>query len=221
MNKLSDATSALISEYRETVPKEIMNTIDAATEALISQGIRYRCIQEGEYVHDFELPDAYGSNVKLSDYLTHGPVVISFYRGGWCTFCNLELKALQDCLAKIRSYGANLIAITPQKPDGTRETLAELGINYPILSDTSNSVANSFGLLFDVPTELRQIYESVFNLDIPNENCSGSYTLPVTATYVVNVDGKVVSASVDENFVNRQEPTEILGVLKKLNEANK
>lgn len=218
MSSLREQTQGLYEEYQRTVPKEIMNVIDQATDNLVASSIGQSCLQKGGKVKDFTLPDAYGNHVTLSELLKQGPVILSFYRGGWCTFCNLELKALQDRLEDIHKAGAQLVAITPQQPDGTRETLEELGIEYPILTDQSNRVAKTMGLVFEVADELKSIYKNEFGLDIPAANNDASYELPVTATYVVNQEQIIEAAFTDPNFVNRFEPEDILAAISSLNE---
>lgn len=214
MTKLNEQTRALYEEYQKVVPKEVMTVIDSATEELVGSGIAERCLTKGDKAVDFTLPDSYGKDVSLTSILEKGPVVLSFYRGGWCTFCNLELKALQDRLDDIKEVGGQLVAVTPQNPDGTRDTLEELGIEYPILTDKHNLIAEKYGLVFDVAESLKPIYEEVFNLDIPSENMDDSYRLPVTATYVIGQDGTIVSANTGADFTYRQEPDEIIAIIK-------
>jgi len=210
---LKQQTEALYQEYKSQVPAEIMNIIDRATEELVETNIGHTCLQTGDRIPTFSLPDAYGQEVRVDELLAKGPLVVSFYRGGWCTFCNLELKALQDHLEDIRSLGAELIAITPQQPDGTRSTLEELNIGYPILTDADNLVAQQFGLVFEVADELKPVYREAFGLDIPKENGNSSYELPVTATYVVDQSRNIVAAFTDPNFVNRFDPSDILAAI--------
>lgn len=215
MTRLQEETQGLYEEYQRIVTEDVMRVIDKATEDLVATGIGETCLQKGNKIDDFTLPDAYGEKIILSELLKSGPVVLSFYRGGWCTFCNLELKALQDRLEDIHAAGAQLVAITPQQPDGTRETLEELGIKYPILTDQSNNVARKMGLVFEVVDALKGIYETDFGLDIPSANDDPSYELPITATYVVDKSRTIIAAFTDANFVNRFEPEDIIATLEK------
>jgi len=216
MSNLREQTEALYEEYQLTIDKEVMQIIDQATQDLVASGIGQSCLQKSSKIKNFTLPDAYGKSVTLYQKLEAGPVVLSFYRGGWCTFCNLELKALQDRLADIHGLGAQLLAITPQKADGTLETLEELGIRYPILTDKGNKVARELGLVFAVDENLRPVYEAGLGLDIPAENGDDSYELPITATYVIDQQAVVVASFTDANLVNRFEPEEVISVLRKL-----
>lgn len=213
---LKEQTNALLAEYQQKLPEDVMGVIFAATEKLVNSGIGNSCLQSGDKIPNFSLPDAYGRSVSIRSYLEKGPVVISFYRGAWCTFCNLELKALQERLDDIRQAGAELIAITPQKPDSTRETLQELEINYPILTDKGNQVAHEFGLVFQVDESLKPIYEDFLALDLPGENGDDSYQLPVTATYVIDQEGVIAACFTDPNFTNRMEPEKIIESVKEI-----
>ena len=210
---LKQQTEALYAEYQQTLPKEVMAVIDGATGRLVASGIGDRCLQKGDRIPMFELPDALGIPVNIARLLERGPVVLSFYRGGWCTFCNLELKALRDSLDEIRARGAELVAVTPQKPEGTAQTIAEHGLTFPVLTDHDNHVARSFGLAFAVDEALRPIYENLLKLNIPVENGVLSYELPVTATYVVARDGGIIAAFTDPNFANRMDPCDVVAAI--------
>ena len=213
---LKNKTEALYQEYVKNLPEDTMKTINEATDRLIETKIGQTCLQVGDKIPDFTLPDAYGNSVNISSVLKEKVVILSFYRGGWCTFCNLELKALQEKYSEIKSEGAELVAITPQKPDGTRETLEELELNYPILTDQSNRISRKFGLTFEVDKTLKPIYENVIGLDICAENGDTSYTLPITATYIVNKNKEILAANTDPNFVNRFEPEDIIKFIRNL-----
>jgi len=210
---LTDEIQELLSVYNDTLPSDVMSVINKATKDLIKSGVGDRCLKEGDYIPEFSLPDAYGNFVSSKSLLNKGPLVLSFYRGSWCTFCNLELSALQQRLSDIHELGAELVAITPEKADRSLVLLEKNNIKYPILSDSGNKVSKEFKLTFPVANELRSIYEDVFNLDIPESNGDDSYELPVTATYVVGVDGQIIHAQTSADLTYRMEPAEIIDVL--------
>jgi peroxiredoxin len=187
---------------------------------LAASGIAQRALKAGERAPDFRLPDARGGYVRLKDLLTAGPVVLSFYRGGWCPYCNLELRALQQALPDITRLGAKLVAVSPQTPDESLSTAEKNALAFPVLSDAGSSTAKSFGIAFDLAEELRPIY-SRFGHALPDKNGDGSWVLPIPATYVINTDGMITLAYVDVDYRNRLEPAEILTALQSLSKEHR
>ncbi len=186
--------------------------MDKATEDLVKSGIADRSLKVGDRVSEFTLTNAVGKEITLRSLLAEGPVVISFYRGQWCPYCNLELRALQKALPEIIANGASLVAISPQTPDNSLSTAEKNELTFEVLSDVGNKVAREFGLVFTLPEELRPIYEG-FGVDLLAHNGDKTFELPLPATYVVAADGKVISAFVDPDYTKRLEPEEIVAAL--------
>jgi peroxiredoxin len=154
-----------------------------------------------------------------SEALRHeGPVVVSFYRGGWCPYCNLELKALQEVNDEIKALGARLVAISPELPDETLSTAEKNDLEFEVLSDTDNKVADQYGLSFSLAEELRPIYKN-WGADVATVNDDPDWRLPLPATYVIDQDGRIVHSFTDEDYTARLEPDEILDSLRKLHKA--
>ncbi|MDJ0714305.1 MAG: peroxiredoxin-like family protein [Prochloraceae cyanobacterium] len=186
--------------------------MDKATEDLVKSGIADRSLKVGDRVSEFTLTNAIGKEITLRSLLAEGPVVISFYRGQWCPYCNLELRALQKALPEIIANGASLVAISPQTPDNSLSTAEKNELTFEVLRDVGNKVAREFGLVFTLPEELRPIYEG-FGVDLLAHNGDKTFELPLPATYVVAADGKVISAFVDPDYTKRLEPEEIVAAL--------
>ncbi len=171
-------------------------------------------LKVGQSAPDFTLPDVFGNNVSLKSLLAKGPVVISFYRGEWCPFCNLELHALEQALPKMRDLGATLIAISPEKPDHGIVVAEKNKLTFPVLSDFGNKVAHQFGIVFRVGDELTEFSKNVFKNDIALRNGENSYELPVPATYVVDTTGVIRFAHVEVDYmVGRAEPDAVIAAL--------
>lgn len=163
---------------------------------------------------DFSLPDAFGHQISLRTLLGKGPVVISFYRGEWCPFCNLELRALQQALPEITRLGAHLIAISPEKPDHGIVLTEKNKLAFPVLSDFSNAVARQFGIVFRVGDEVQDLSRNVFRNDLALRNGEDSYELPVPATFVIDERGVVRFAHVNVDYMTgRVEPEEVIAAL--------
>jgi peroxiredoxin len=173
-------------------------------------------LKVGESAPDFTLPNAFGEQVTLSQQLAGGPVVLTFYRGAWCPYCNLELRALQGALPHFERLGARLIAITPQQPDKSLEQVRQDGYRFEILSDLDSSVMRAYGLHFAVPDALSELYRARFGLDLASYNGPGRYELPVPGTFVIDRHGIVRAAFADTDYKRRMEPADIIASLRAL-----
>lgn len=187
-------------------------TIEDANEALRATGIERSALQVGAQAPDITLPDALGRPVRLADLWAQGPLVIVFYRGGWCPYCNLELRAWQRELGALRARGIRLVAISAQTPDNSLSTAEKNELAFPVLSDSELAAATAFGIAFELPASLVELYSHVGN-DLPTINGNDRWVLPVPATYVVGVDGRIVQAHVDVDYRQRAEPQEVLAQL--------
>lgn len=202
----------LTAQVAEQLPDEVKQQLTAAAADLAKAEITDNALKQGDQVPDFTLPNATGQRVPLKALLSSGFVVISFYRGGWCPYCNLELQALQRSLPEIQVRGAQLVAISPQTPDNSLSSKEKHSLGFEVLSDVGNQVARKFGLVFTLPENLRPVYQSL-GMDIPAHNGDDSFELPVPATYVINPQGIVVHAFVNIDYRKRQDPDEIVAVL--------
>ena len=182
-----------------------------AIDEVANSGIDFG-LKVGEIVPDFVLPDAIGRPVASTDFLARGPLVISFYRGEWCPYCNLELRALQ---AASEALGASIVAISPQRPDNALSLTEKHALAYPVLSDLDQSVIRAFRLQYAIPAEMRAVFEDRGN-DIGQQNADGSRNLPISATYVTDALGHVVLAHESADWSVRFDPVQIVDALAEL-----
>jgi peroxiredoxin len=182
-------------------------------EAVVKSGIASSAKQFGDEAPDFTLNNALGQPVSLSEYLKEGKVVLTWYRGGWCPYCNLTLRALQEELSNFKENGANLIALTPELPDNSMSTKDKYDLEFEVLSDVGNQVAEKYGIVFQLTDEVAEMYNQAFELN--NHNGDQSNKLPLAATYVINENGEIIYAFLDADYRNRAEPSEITEFLKK------
>jgi peroxiredoxin len=209
---LKTELDAFRAEFMNKVPAQVREAMTDADLELSASGILERALKAGDRAPEFALPDARGGTVRLSALLTQGPVVLSFYRGGWCPYCNLELRALQRALPDIERFGASLIAVSPQTPDQSLSTSEKNRLAFAVLSDTGARTAKAYGIAYDLADHLRPIY-SRFGHALPDVNGDPSWLLPIPATFVIDRDGAIALAFVDVDYRNRLEPTDIVALL--------
>jgi len=197
-----------------------MNFTESLKNELISSRIIDQSLKVGNIIPNFILPNAFGQPVELQKLLVSGPVVISFFRGYWCPFCNIELAGLQQALPAIKTLGASIIAISPQTNRHTISTVEKHELTYEVLSDRSNMIARQFGIVFQIPEYLRPVLQEKGHI-LPRYNGDESFELPIPATFVVSPDGKVVYAFVDADYTKRLDPIEIVSILRNIPVVNK
>ena len=206
-----EITQAFIASQKDDVKTDIMTSF----EELLSSDITKNALLTGRKAIDFSLPNALGESVALSAQLEKGPVVLSFYRGGWCPFCNLEFAALNNILPKIKSLGASLIGVSPESPDVTMTTAEKHHLQFEVLSDTGNQIAAQYGLVMTVPERMRPHYLS-WGFDLPTLNGDESFELPVPATYIIDTDSQIFAHYVNNDYTQRMEPENIITALESL-----
>lgn len=183
-------------------------------DAVINSGILESAKNIGDIAPNFTLKNALGENVSLKNYLDKGPVVLIWYRGGWCPYCNLTLHYLQEELPNFKAEGANLLALTPELPDESINTSEKHDLEFEVLSDIHNKIAKEYGVVFKLTEDVAKKYNETFKLNLHNGDTSNE--LPLAATYIINTDGKIEYAFLDADYRNRAEPSEITEFLKKM-----
>lgn len=196
-------------------PPEIHPVMERATAELIASGQAGRAVKAGDVAPHFRLKDQDSQEVSSEALLARGPLVVTFYRGVWCPYCNLELQALNEALPELQRYGASVVAISPQSAVNSRKSVRVNGLNFPVLNDTHNETAAAFGLRFALPDYLVDLYRQLKN-DLPAFNGDPGWTLPMPARYVIGKDGVVAYSEVNPDYTHRPDPSEMIPVLQKL-----
>ena len=215
---LEQQLAAFKAEFVRIAPAGRQALYEAKIEELRTSFVMERAIGVDALAPDFTLPDAQGKPVAMSEVLRLGPVVVTFYRGGWCPYCSIQLRAYQAVLPEITALGARLVAISPQMPEWSLVTATKNELTFDVLSDVGNEVARSFGLVYALPEELRVPLRSN-NKALPAINGDESWELPIPASYVIDRDRRVALAFLDVDYRNRLDPTAILAALKSLRPA--
>ncbi|GHB60193.1 hypothetical protein GCM10008107_06770 [Psychrosphaera saromensis] len=215
MKSLKQQTEAKVAAGREANPDFMQGVDDIIKQSkAFLQG--EDALKLGEKAPSFTLPNQDGNLIALNDALAKGPVVLTFYRGSWCPYCNLQLRALQARLSEIHGLGATLVAISPQVPDEslTKNEISEM--DFTVLSDQDAKVASEYGVAWEVPEFLVDHMRVDRNLDLEAINNGNGNVLPIPATFVLSSDGEVLWRYVDVDYRTRSEPDDIIAALKKL-----
>lgn len=187
--------------FRVSAPPEIVGTLEASVAELVRADSVGQAIRAGDKAPLFKLRNHTGDIVSLSEALDRGPVIISFFRGGWCPFCRLEMEALAEAHSEIRQLGGTLIGLSPL-------TSANGTSSFPILKDPACRIATRYRIAFTVAPRFRAAYRA---LGYPggSEKNNHHWVLPLPATYIIDRNGIVVLSYVDADYATRLEPMEI------------
>lgn len=202
--------------FEERASDELKTLYADGLQAVVDAGAVENALSMGDQAPDFTLTNQNGQEVSLSSLLEDGPVVLLWYRGGWCPYCNLTLAAYQQRLDDIRAQGATLVAISPELPDRSISTAEKANLEFQVLSDVGNDVARQYGVVFTLTDGVKASYEQSFRLSEHNGDESGE--LPLAATYVIDRDGTIRWAFLDADYRNRAEPADVIDALERLND---
>jgi peroxiredoxin len=205
----SEPLATALAQTAAATPPDIAGQLESANRDLAASGVAPG-LKVGERAPGFALPDQLGRTVSLDEQLARGPVVLVFYRGDWCPFCNLTLRALQDERTTIQAAGAHLIAVSPQAPDRAVTLSERHRLQFPVLSDVSQTAIAAYRLQYEVAPELRDLYAGRFGNDLREQNADETWRLPVPATFVIDQDGLIRARFVDADHTKRMEPAEIV-----------
>jgi peroxiredoxin len=186
-----------------------------AIDELIASGAEGKALKAGDRAPPFTLPDTEGKIISSDELLRRGPLVLTFYRGVWCPYCNFDLEALEGVRAEIEARGASLVAISPQTPANSRKAQAKHSLRFPVLSDNGGEVGAQFGVRWTFPDYLREVHRKL-GVDLTQFNGDESWTLPMPARYVIAPDRTIAYAEVNPDYTRRPEPSEVFPVLNAL-----
>ncbi len=212
---LAEQTQETVETFIGGLSEDVQQTVGGVMQRLMSSNIADNASNVGGKAPEFSLPNVKGGETALSELLESGPVVLSFYRGGWCPFCNLEFKALHDKLPEMQTLGATLVGVSPETLAVSQQTAQDNALEFEVLSDEGNRVAREYGLIMVVDEAIRPHYLQ-WGIDIPTSNGDETFELPVPATYVIDQSGVIRAARVDKDYTKRMEPADIVAALKAL-----
>ena len=197
------------------MPSETVAKIDAGIALMVEGKVPYTPLEPGTSAPDFTLSNQHGEVCRLADALAEGPVILFFYRGAWCPFCNIQLKHYQEAKAQFARFGAQLIAVTPETPDHGLAIAEKHRLDFDILHDADDTVGESYGVTVRVPEMHEEVLQS-FGVPLPDRNGTDKWTLPVPGVFIIGQDGVVRRTFVDANYRARAEPPQILAALEEM-----
>lgn len=212
MNTLAKQIENLNQELSSQVPQEILEAFGKSIEELMIKGIEDSSIQVGEQMPKFSLPNAFNKIISSEEILKNGKMILVFYRGSWCPYCNLELKFLQDHLSKIKDKGATLIAVSPQNSDHSLSMVEKNNLEFEVLTDADNTFAGKLGIAFQLQDFVLPHYKDL-GINLIEFNKNNDNTLPVPAVFIVDKDGVVTYKFLDVNYTNRVDVEELINSL--------
>ena len=213
--KLSESLKAYKQTSYSKKTEDEKTIMQTATANLIKRHLEDRALKKGDHIPPFELPDSTGKIVSMRKLLCDGPVIISFYRGAWCPYCNLELAAYQELLPEIKKRGGQLIAISPEKPDLSLDLKQQKALEFLVLTDKNNHIAKLFGIVFKLEAPLLALYKKM-GIDLEASQGNSLNELPLPATYVVAPSGEIILSYINSDYTERLEPMDAVLALEKI-----
>ena len=212
MSELAKQIEQFNNELSTQVPKEVLEAFGKSIEDLKMKNIEEKSIKLNEIIPSFSLPNAKNEIINSKEILKRGKMIVAFYRGSWCPYCNLELKTLQDNLTKINDKKASLVAISPQSPDNSLTIIEKHNLTFEVLTDKDNTFAKQLGIAFELQDFVLPFYNAL-GIDLTNFNKNNDNSLPIPAVFVVDENGKIIYKFADANYMNRVDIDELLKTL--------
>lgn len=202
MKNLQQQIEELNENLAKQLPTEILEAFGKSIQDFKSKNIEANSIKTGGKFPDFSLPNSNHETVALKDMLKNGKVIIAFFRGSWCPYCNLELKALQDNLKQMTDKKATLIGISPQMASYNTSLKAHHQLGFELLTDRDNLLAKQIGISIQLQDDIIPVYSNL-GIKLSNYNENDYHELPVPAVFVINTDYSITYKFVDSNYMNR------------------
>ena len=215
---LADQLRERKAAYQKRAPKERLEMFQRATQEVKDSGILEEALKVGDTAPDFTLEDPLGRPVTLSSMLADGPVILAWYRGNWCPYCNIQLRDYQKKLDRITAAGGQLVAISPETPDNALTMEEKNNLKFKVVSDLGNQVGKRYGIVYQIPKSLWGLY-GPDGLNLAKYNGDDSMELPLGVTYIVRQDGTIGYAFVSEDYTERAETEELITYLEGLTET--
>jgi peroxiredoxin len=201
--------------YSYLIPRPVVKYLEKVTNDLKNEGYETKPLNVGDRVPNVVLINHLGDDVELKSLIDDRPVILNFYRGAWCPYCNLELSFYDELLGEEENKNIRMLAISPEKPDITLKKIDIGNLNFKVLSDVNNTFSKKMKLVFQIPKKLKIIYRFM-GINLNKSQGNDNSELPIPATYVVNSEMKITHAWIDADYTKRAEPSEVIKAIKSL-----
>ena len=212
MNTLASQLEEKAGQSRSRMPGPMLETFKKGIDSVRATGIEKSAKQVGDDAIDAELVGWDGNSVTLSEIWKKGPIVLMWYRGGWCPYCSIQLRAMQKSMDELEDAGATLVVLTPELPEKAKATAEANDLSMVALHDKDSAVAKEYGIVFQLPQTIVPAYRD--RIKLPEFNGNSNMELPLAATYVINNEGKITYAFLDADYKKRAEPSEVIQAVK-------
>ncbi|MDF2517634.1 MAG: alkyl hydroperoxide reductase [Sphingobacterium sp.] len=209
MKNLAQQIEELNRNLAKQLPTEVLEVFGKSIQDFKAKGIGERSIRTGEKFPDFILPNTNNETIALKELLKKGKVIAAFFRGSWCPYCNLELKALRDNLRQITDRNATLVAISPQTSDYSKELKNDHHLSFELLTDKENVLAKQLGISFGLQDFIIPTYGNL-GIDLSEYNETDKNELPIPAVFVIDTNGNITYRFIDTNYMNRIDIQELI-----------
>ena len=215
MSTLAQQIEDFKLQSRAKMDTNTKNTMQSVTQGLIDSKLRDKALKVGDRITPFSLLNASSNIIHIEDIIDNNKyTILNFYRGSWCPYCNLELKALQKIQPELKILHTELVALSPQTPDNAMLAKDKDELTFEVLCDKNNTIGRKMGIVYELPTALRPVYEEL-GIDLLEVNKNGTFEIPLAATFVINSNYEIIYTFVDEDHTKRLEPRDILMAIKK------
>jgi peroxiredoxin len=212
---LTQPLASLRAKFASLRP-EISRTMERHIQELRTNGALDNVLKRGDSAPQFTLESAKGTTVSSAELLRKGPLVVSFYRGKWCPYCNVEIGALAQAYPEIKALGAELVVLSPELAEYSKAMSDEQKVPFDILVDRHNAVAEDFGVGYVFPEYLRELYGNVLGIKLEKFNGDETYKLPIPSRFIIDQEGVIRHAYADPDYRYRAEPSETIDALQDL-----
>lgn len=211
---LEESLAKLKAKIEGSMPQENVAIMHQATKDLETSGIGESILKVGDKAPEFLLPNQEGKMISSKELLQKGNLIITFYRGVWCPYCNLDLGNLKRYKSQFETQNATMLSISPQLEKQNKQIVERQRLNFDLLSDTENKIAALFGLRWTMKDPLKSLYKDTFKISLPNYNGDDSWTLPIPARFIIGTDGVIKYVEYSIDYTKRPNPDVLVEALK-------
>ncbi|CAM4420842.1 MULTISPECIES: peroxiredoxin-like family protein [Zobellia] len=197
----------------ERMPQSIIQIFENSIEEIKNNGLKEKALKIGEQIPDLPLTSIDGETVLLSELQKADYLILNFYRGGWCPYCNMELREYERLRKDFNQLNTDILGISAERVEYTSQTFDKNSLSFPILTDVNAQLMKEIGIVFQLDTASKEEYIN-FGIHLDEIHANNSFELPVPAVYVINKDREIVYVHIEEDYMTRLEPSILLELIK-------